>query len=46
MYGWTMRDQVGFIAIVLVVGALVGVGCERAVGYVWQRIHIDWRPVK
>jgi hypothetical protein len=39
---FTVRDLLGFIALVAVVGGLIGVGCEHCAGYAHRHVTIGF----
>ena len=44
MPGVTGAGLVGFIAVVLLVGALVGIGCNAGCSYVRKHVDVEWKP--
>ena len=46
MYGPTPGELWAFVASVLIVGAILGVGCEHGCGYARNHIEISWKGKK
>ncbi len=42
MYGPSARELVGFCLLLLVVGGVLGVGCQHGCAYVRRHIVVHW----
>ncbi len=43
MPGVTGAGLIGVAAVILLIGALVGIGCNAGCGYVREHINVEWK---
>jgi hypothetical protein len=44
MPGVTTAGLVGIVVLVLLVGALLGIGCSAGCSYIARRVSVEWTP--